>query len=212
MARPQHTLLMTYGKCTADRCDGAATRVKHQLCEKHYARIRRRGRITTEAEDLGIRADLEHSHGYVLQHYPNHPLATRRQKSRMYQHRVRYYDAHGDGPFNCHWCGCQVGWGDMHVDHLNAERADNRIENLVASCPKCNQKRGFEKMRLTHRKRSNARIDWNGKSLCFSEVAEMIGISAQSVRWRVKNGWDAERIMTEPRGVTGPQRMERSYR
>ena len=87
----------------------------------------------------------------------------------------------------------------MHVDHVNAVRDDNRIDNLVPSCPPCNQERGFEKSKATHRKRSTSRIEWNGESLCISEWAERLGIAPTSIKWRMSRGWPIERVVTEPR-------------
>lgn len=194
--------------CSVDGCEDRVRSGRAEFCEKHYMRLRRHGAVSKFFEVNAPKPEMPHTSGYVLEYLPSHPLWGR-TSGRLYQHRRVFFDAFGEGPFDCHWCGNSLDWGTMHVDHLNAVRDDNRIENLVAACPKCNQKRGFEKGKITHRKRSSARIEWRGKTICVSEAAEMIGISVQSVRWRMQNGWDVERIMTEPRGITGPQSMER---
>lgn len=176
------------------------------MCEMHYYRVRRRGKTTTVQEEVGKRADMEHSGGYVLEHAPNHPLSTECMKSRVYQHRLRYYEANGEGPFPCHWCGAQIGWADLHIDHLNDVKHDNRLCNLAASCPACNQARGLSKMKATHRSRSKARLRFKGEDLCMSEWAERIGISHQSLRSRIARGWSIDRALTESRGVSGPRK------
>jgi hypothetical protein len=32
-----------------------------------------------------------------------------------------------------------------------------------------------------------------------------LGVTVQSLRWRISNGWTIERALTEPRGKTGPR-------
>ena len=64
---------------------------------------------------------------------PNHPLCRASQSGRVLEHRKVYYDIHGEGPFNCHWCDVEVNWNTLHIDHLNDIRNDNR-ENLAATC------------------------------------------------------------------------------
>jgi len=52
------------------------------------------------------------------------------------------YDAIGEGPHRCHWCGCGIAWGrNMHADHLDHDRARNTPENLVPACDRCNSRR-----------------------------------------------------------------------
>lgn len=167
-------------------------------------RQRRNGHLSLMAEVSPPEDVITHSHGYLLEYRPDHWLADRLSGNRVYQHRRVFFDAHGEGPFNCNWCGIQVSWSDMHVDHLNAVRDDNRLENLVSSCAKCNQKRGNEKMRVTARQKSKAKIDWNGESLTAGQWAKRLGIGRNSVRWRLNNGWPKERALTEGRGKFGP--------
>lgn len=63
------------------------------------------------------------------------------------EHRVVLYDAIGSWPHPCHWCGQLLDWLAVGlpllvVDHLNGQKSDNRRENLVPSCHKCNLMRG----------------------------------------------------------------------
>lgn len=136
------------GHCSVEGCGNTSRNASGRLlCEAHYMRLRRKG--TT---DLKVpKPRLTHSHGYTILRCPNHPLASRRGSNHEYEHRVVFYDAHGEGPFDCHWCGQEVDWSNLHVDHLDDVKDHNDLINLVASCPTCNQARGAEKMRLTQR-------------------------------------------------------------
>jgi hypothetical protein len=74
-----------------------------------------------------------------------HPLAG--PTGNLFEHRKVLYDAIGPGPHPCHWnplSHCEntaLEWGGLHginVDHLNDTPDDNRLENLVVSCLRCN--------------------------------------------------------------------------
>lgn len=190
--------------CKVDGCSRLARSRTSPHCEAHYYRIRRNGTILTKSEVAPPPDLVRHTEGYLLQYVPGHPLQ-RARGSRVYQHRVVYFEAHGVGPFKCHWCGTSITWDTMDIAHLNAIRDDNRLSNLVASCHPCNVRRGNEKMTSTHRARSSAKLTWNGETLTLGEWAARIGISRPSLVWRIQNGWAIERALTEPRGVTGPR-------
>lgn len=193
--------------CGVDGCQRKARSSKQPLCETHYYRVRRNGSLALKLETNPPPACVSHTQGYVLEWAPNHPLA--RGSSRVYQHRLVLHEALGEGPFDCHWCGVSVTWDDMHVDHLNGVRDDNAPSNLVPSCPACNIKRGTETMTATHRARSKAKVEWQGESLTLGEWGARLGITAQSVRFRLAAGWEKGRALTEPRGVTGPRPSRR---
>ncbi|MCG2586506.1 HNH endonuclease [Massilia sp. TS11] len=185
------------GTCGVEGCGSEATRVGAGLCEAHYMRVRRHG-------DSGIKSNLkpgllEHSGGYLLQHAPEHPL--RRTWSRVYQHRVVYHAHHGDGPFACHWCGVQVTWNDMHVDHLDDDPKNNEIGNLVSSCPKCNQKRGLAKLKATMKQKHGITV--NGVTKTVIEWAATVKhISRSGIAARLAAGWTpSDAIMTPRRGA-----------
>lgn len=188
-----------FRECYVDGCSSPAVRVGHAMCESHYYRMRRNG--TTDHVGRALPGDLMHSNGYVLQAAKGHPRAI--GGYRAYQHRVVFADAHGEGPFDCHWCGVVVTWSDMHVDHVDANRANNALSNLVASCPKCNQKRGHESMKRTIRDRLGITV--NGVTRTIKEWADICGISRASVAFRIKSGWTLDRAVTEPRGKFGPK-------
>lgn len=92
----------------------------------------------------------------------------------------------------------------MHVDHLNDQPADNRLDNLVASCALCNQKRGRPKAVAAARAAGNL-ITAFGRSMSPNQWAAEIGITRNALMARLKNGWPVERAVSEPRGVFGPK-------
>ena len=189
-------------KCKVDGCNSMANRKLYQLCEKHYMKMRRRG--TTEAFEWP--KIKYHSSGYILEYAPNHPLAMKLAGNRIYQHRKVYYDNYGDGPFKCHWCGKDLTWETMDIDHVNAAKTDNRIENLVASCPKCNKERAKLKAVAAYKMLHERKLTYNGETIGITTLARRLGITIQSIDNRIKKGWSIERIFTEPRGKYGPRR------
>ncbi len=201
-ARPQYVL------CTVPDC-GLPTRSSGiPFCEKHYMRVRRHGRTGKhQVPEIYV-----HSSGYLLAYAPQHPLSQRHSTNREYQHRIVYYDHHGEGPFRCHWCGKPVSWNDMHVDHVNGIKDDNQIANLVAACPKCNTWRDQEKNLLALRAKTGRHITFNGECRCVSEWARLIGITPSALRERPINGWTVERALTTPRSKTGPQSDRAGHR
>ena len=199
-ARKDREEVRVYSPCIVDGCDRPAVRVGAQMCESHYMRQRRSG--TTDYVGYAIHGDLEHSGGYVLQEAPGHPRSL--GGHRAYQHRVVFTNAYGEGPFKCHWCGKEVTWSDMHVDHLDADKKNNDVSNLVASCPVCNQQRGHDRMMKTLRSKSGITI--RGETKTLNEWANQYGITRHAIKLRLKAGWSEERAITEPRGVFGPKR------
>lgn len=112
----------------------------------HYHRWYRHGDVNKVAHKSGITASL--GRRYTSTYAPDHPLASAHGK--VYTHRLVLFDAIGPGPHACHWCETEVDWlpkGDprsLQPDHLNGDGSDNRIANLVPSCPSCNTTRGSQ--------------------------------------------------------------------
>lgn len=189
-------------RCSVEGCDHQARSARSPYCEMHYGRLRRNGTL----DQIPPPQFLGHSGGYRLVYAPDHPLRDGKVGNYEYEHRVVFYDEHGEGPFSCHHCGVTVTWEDMHVDHLNDVTDDNRSDNLVASCAVCNPWRGKGKMRQTMRQKHARTVTWNGTTKTLAEWAEDIGIDRESLQWRLKAGWPLDRALTEPRGKTGPRR------
>lgn len=196
------------GRCIVRGCGRKARSSGSQYCEMHYYRLRRTGSTNLKERPPVIK----HTGGYLLRYAPNHPLAITTNNPRVYEHRLVFYDAYGEGPFKCHWCGKEIHWSDMHVDHLNAIVTDNRLENLVASCPACNQQRGKNKMIRTMRDKYGYWIEFHGERKLLRQWAKGIGITASALRFRLKAGWPLDRALTEPRNKFGPRCHEAVHR
>lgn len=125
-------------------CDVEGCKRYHKsngLCDLHYRRMQRTG--TTDDPPPPILDPKR----YRQRKYPGHPLA--HSDERAYVHRVVLYDAIGPGSHPCHWCGKFVRWersarkdaGALVVDHLDHNRHNNAVGNLVPACNTCNVKR-----------------------------------------------------------------------
>lgn len=196
---PHYSMRVTNGgRCSVIDCENSPRSPTSPHCEKHYGRLRRHGSLDRRVHPTSV-----HSHGYLLKYQPDHPL--RRVSPRIYEHRVVFFDACGAGPFNCHVCGERVTWDDMHVDHLNDIKTDNRPENLAPACVRCNPWRGKDRVAMSRKSPRVRWIEYNGEHLPMSAWAKRVGISVQSLSFRLQKGWPIERALTEPRGITGPR-------
>lgn len=184
--------------CFAECCDAPATRVGIGLCEKHHARLRRIG----DTKLPPLPEEIEQSAGYRLTLAPNHPLATSGQRSRVYTHRKVYYEAHGEGPFNCYHCGKYLTWETVHVDHLDDDPKNNTVSNLAASCPVCNTKRGQHKM-VKAMQAKGQWIEYGALSLPISECAKLLGLQTNGLKHRLKRMPLHLALLTAPGPTSG---------
>lgn len=85
------------------------------------------------------------SDGYAfLTGQQGHPLAYK--NGSIAEHRKILYDAIGPGQHPCEWCGKLKEWGHgLYVDHLDDDKTNNDLANLVPSCLRCNWGRSRRK-------------------------------------------------------------------
>lgn len=185
--------------CIAEGCDRKATRKTQKMCEKHYYRVRRNG--TVKLKDIQARERYEHTHGYWLVLDKEHPLADK--SGYVYEHRKVLYATNPE--MKCFHCGIDETWHTCHIDHLDDNKKNNIIDNLVISCPQCNVQRGQHKSKKTIRDKFAAHT-YRKEKLCVSEWAERIGITSQAMQYRINNWKDKDRIFTESRGKYGPDK------
>lgn len=124
------------------------------ICNSCYYRVRRTGTL----EKRELKGRWLSSHGYVQVCDAAHPLA--RSSGLVYEHRKVLFDAIGEGPHPCHWCGRELRWvrgarggptGALVPDHLDGDKANNARANLVPACHPCNASRGlFQSWVLKH--------------------------------------------------------------
>lgn len=179
--------------CEFPNCQNKARSNSAKYCEKHYYRIRRTGTLN----DPVIKGKYIGSHGYVTIKKPN-CVATKRKDGLIYEHRYNYYMAHGMENIHCYICKTPLEWEETHIDHINCVKADNRIENLGASCPKCNKARGQHKMKQTIRNRFGKKHTYNGESKFIGDWAETSSIPLGTLRARIQKGWSIERALETP--------------
>jgi len=55
-----------------------------------------------------------------------------------------------DNGFTCFYCGCELKIDSFVYDHLNNNRSDNRLENIVLACVSCNNKKPFNQAIVGH--------------------------------------------------------------
>lgn len=98
--------------CRLDGCSKPAIGYSHGLCQMHAWRVRNYGDPHHEQPKQRIRKD-----GYRAIWKPDHPLAY--SDGYVLEHRMVVHDA-----------GIEVPDGH-HVHHVNGDKLDNRLENLV---------------------------------------------------------------------------------
>lgn len=128
------------GVCKIEGC--GAPHSSLGWCKKHYTRWERHG------DPLAVYPKARYpDRRYRSVRRRGHPLA--RRDGSVALHRFVLYEAIGPGAHPCHWCGTLVEWEQPYpqsvaalvVDHLDWNRANNQLTNLVPSCSRCNTTR-----------------------------------------------------------------------
>lgn len=121
--------------CTVEGCDDFC--FGNGLCQTHYNRFRNRGTVELRGPIASV--GYIDRYGYHVIYATGHPLA--RPSGRISEHRLVAYEKYGPGMQHCHWCGRDLEWSRVCVDHLDGVRLNNVPENLVTSCGGCNSRR-----------------------------------------------------------------------
>lgn len=130
--------------CSIEGC--ARQRVARGWCGTHWRRWRTHGDPLTTANAPWGAGTVNHS-GYRVVSRRGHPLAAK--DGHVFAHRVVLWEAIGPGEHLCHWCSTPVVWrqqtapgdrlaDDLQVDHIDGDRLNNDLQNLVPSCRGCN--------------------------------------------------------------------------
>lgn len=125
------------GRCTVEGCEREP---KGRYCSMHVTRLKRTG-TTYLAPRTGRHVT---KNGYQVVKRPGHPVA--RKTGWVLEHRAVLYDAIGEGPHPCHWCGKGLRWHANYrkdadylvVDHLDNDPSNNDRDNLAPACTPCN--------------------------------------------------------------------------
>jgi len=163
-------------KCIVEGCNHNTKNGANDLCSTHYSRKRRTG--TTDKLPRGPHEPYITKAGYVRIASKDHPLGN---GSYVSVHRMVFYDSVDGACPPCHWCGMDLDWKSMHVDHLDGVKDNNCVDNLVPSCRRCNTKRGREGQRFAYKVHI-----YKGAAYSMTELAKIAGISLPTMSRRLK--------------------------
>lgn len=132
--------------CTVEGCKNPRA-YKSGICNACYCRVKRTG--TLERRVWKRRYLL--TNGYVGIGGSQHELTS--SNGYLLEHRQVLFDAIGYGPHSCHWCAKPVDWvkgplrkghldGVLVPDHLDGDKTNNVLANLVPACHRRNLARG----------------------------------------------------------------------
>lgn len=128
--------------CAVEECDSPM--YARKVCVLHYSRLRSTGELGGPRQRGPMGEGSVNSYGYRVVRAPRHPLATAQGK--LLEHRGLLFDQIGPGAHPCAWCSKSLTWrgpaeSRVNVDHLDFDKLNNALDNLVVSCLDCNTKR-----------------------------------------------------------------------
>jgi hypothetical protein len=127
--------------CERDRCNNQFQRYQSYIRRGigRYCSIECSQTSTREYQGRG--EYLAQGYRYLTSQQ-GHPLAL--LNGELAEHRKILYDAIGPGPHECHWCPKMLDWGGhkgITIDHLDFNKLNNNLSNLVVSCRPCHASR-----------------------------------------------------------------------
>ena len=149
--------------CHVDSCDRKAMYKTDAVCQKHYFRRMRYGHYGL---NLKRQERLNHSNGYIVIYAKDHPLANK--QGYVYEHRMVMFERYNIDLPPCQFCGNLSDWftRKTHIDHIDEDRKNNRLQNLRVLCNACN----------VGRNRHEITID--GQSMSATRWAQQAGVSS----------------------------------
>lgn len=124
-------------KCKVDDCDRDAMYKGLMLCQKHYFRNMRNGRLDITPRTKKYRTENPAGYQKILK--PDFFMAD--THGYVYEHRYVYYHEIDSSPSSCAICDRPIDWGTLHIDHIDRDVTNNTKENLRALCRVCNTTR-----------------------------------------------------------------------
>ena len=140
----RHAKALQRPMCVMAGCRNLRGGHRSGLCDSCETRLRRTGTLAKRVWKYRSMT----SHGYVRVQDKTHELAGKH--GGIYEHRKVLFDAIGHGPHQCYWCQAPISWvvgrcikGALVPDHLDGDKSNNALSNLVAACNRCNATRGL---------------------------------------------------------------------
>lgn len=169
-------------KCKIDGCEREAMYKKDMVCQKHYFRFMRYG--TYDLTSVR-KYRITNPAGYQKVYEPEHPLAD--SCGYVYEHRFVYFNSYKYVK-GCLLCGKEISWDTCHIDHIDNDVTNNKIENLRATCMGCNVFRGHTEISM-----GSLFIEFDGKKLNPDAWSRQDGVfvSGNTIRKRFLSGMSA---------------------
>lgn len=180
--------------CCIPGCEKRSRNQSGGVCEMHYYRKRRTGSY----DDPVFSHRAITSHGYVSVVAWGHPLASKKS-GRVYEHRKVLFDAMNCERMRCEMCGKALTWRTCHVDHVNDDKQDNRLDNLRPLCPKCNTHRSGRAVDATKGRAITLTV--LGETRSANDWASMpfVRVSKSTILRRKKSGMSDYDVLFAPK-------------